>query len=83
MYTKSAPYYDAIYSGKDDEQEAQAVHRLIWKYRQSPGTVLLDVACGTGGHLVYLKQYYTVMGLDINPDRLTIGQRPIRQDKIR
>lgn len=74
MYTKSALYYDAIYSGKDYEQEALTVHRFIRQYQRCFGNALLDIACGTGSHLVHLRKYYTVMGLDINPHLLAIAR---------
>jgi len=73
MYTKSAPFYDVIYSSKNYEREAHIVHRIIWEHRRSTGKVLLDVGCGTGGHLIFLREHYTVKGLDINPDLLKIA----------
>jgi SAM-dependent methyltransferase len=35
---------------------------------------LLDVACGTGGHLAYLKAHYHVEGLDLDPQMLAIAR---------
>lgn len=77
MYGKSAAYYDVIYAaaGKDYAREAQRLHELIQQHKRSPGTALLDVACGTGGHIGLLRQHYTVEGLDISPDMLAIARR--------
>lgn len=36
---------------------------------------MLDVACGTGLHLAYLKDQYTVEGLDLDPNMLKIARR--------
>jgi len=36
---------------------------------------VLDVACGTGLHLAYLKDQYTVQGLDLDPNMLEIARR--------
>src|SRR5207249_4963534 len=63
-------YYDAIYSRKNYENESNKLHQFIQRYKKSAGDTLLDVACGTGNHLKYLKQWYDVEGLDINPTML-------------
>ena len=70
MYGRSAVYYDAIYSRKNYEKESNKLHQFIQRYKKSAGDTLLDVACGTGNHLKYLKQWYDVEGLDINPTML-------------
>ena len=36
---------------------------------------MLDVACGTGLHLAYLNDHYTVEGLDLDPNMLKIARR--------
>jgi trans-aconitate methyltransferase len=56
--------YDAIYSYKDYEKEAALVHDLIQKHKRSKYNKLLDIACGTGKHISYLKQNYRCEGLD-------------------
>lgn len=74
MYRESVRYYDEIYSYKDYKKEAEKLHRIIRKYKTSLGNSLLDVACGTGNHIQYLKQNYHVEGLDINPEMLRIAR---------
>jgi SAM-dependent methyltransferase len=76
MFRKSAVYYDAIYRamGKDYAAEAARVHDLIQGRKQSAGHRLLDVACGTGGHVQYLKERYDVDGLDSSPEMLGIAR---------
>jgi SAM-dependent methyltransferase len=73
MYEQSAQWYDAIYSFKDYAGEAERIHGFIRRYKRSPGKKLLDVACGTGMHLYFLKERYDVEGLDINPRILAIA----------
>jgi SAM-dependent methyltransferase len=71
MFRHTAHVYDLLYksAGKDYEAEAAALHLLI--QRRSPGAAsLLDVACGTGGHLVHLRQWYDVAGVDADPGML-------------
>lgn len=78
-YERQAVYYDAIYeaSGKDYKKEAAFVHHVIEKYKKSEGNELLDVGCGTGGHLPFLKEWYSVGGLDIDPDMLQIARKKL------
>jgi ubiquinone/menaquinone biosynthesis C-methylase UbiE len=75
-YTKSAVVYDAINASrsKDYAREVGRIHELVQQYRRSEGSKLLDVACGTGQHVAYLRQYYCVEGLDISADMLAIAR---------
>jgi ubiquinone/menaquinone biosynthesis C-methylase UbiE len=41
---------------------------------RTSGKTLLDVACGTGGHLTYLKHHYGSEGLDLDPNLLAIAR---------
>src|SRR5260370_3873244 len=73
MFSKSQQYYDAIYSGKDYAQEAASVKRLIAEHKRSDGNALLDVACGTGGHVPYLRDDFAYAGLDLHPEMLALA----------
>jgi len=77
MYAQSAAVYDAIYEalGKDYAREAEKLHLLIEGRKRSPGRALLDVACGTGRHLEYLRRWYEVEGLDLSPEMLEVARR--------
>ena len=72
MFTRSARFYDAIYSFKDYATETAKVDALI-KERNPSARTLLDVACGTGKHLEYLRERYEVEGLDLDPTLLAIA----------
>ncbi len=76
-YAKSAILYDAIYAarGKDYARESEYIHTLIQRHKRSAGNALLDVACGTGGHIEFLRQHYAVEGLDLDPAMLAIAGR--------
>jgi SAM-dependent methyltransferase len=72
VFTKSAPFYDALYSFKDYEGAAHGVHETIQALH--PGARrLLDVGCGTGRHLASLRQWYEVEGLDLEPGLLDVA----------
>jgi ubiquinone/menaquinone biosynthesis C-methylase UbiE len=75
MASKAAAYYDLVYSAKDYAAESAKLHTLIQQHKRSPGTALLDVACGTGGHLAYLQQHYVAEGLDNDSDMLAIARQ--------
>jgi SAM-dependent methyltransferase len=70
-FALAAHVYDALYeaAGRSYESEADHLHSLIEERR--PGArSLLDVACGTGGHLLHLSRYYEVAGVDYEPAML-------------
>jgi len=73
MYARSARYYDAIYSFKDYAAEAAAVSARIRAHRPDAAT-LLDVACGTGAHLVHFACEYQVEGIDVSEEQLAVAR---------
>lgn len=73
MFTKTQKYYDAIYGWKDYETESRRLTEIIASYKTSPGNTFLDVACGTGGHIPHLRQHFTVEGLDLDRDMLSLA----------
>lgn len=75
MFSKTAQYYDIIYSQKDYPDEVTKLLDFIVEHRPSTGGRLLDVACGTGHHLQYLKEHFDVEGLDLDPELLDIARR--------
>jgi SAM-dependent methyltransferase len=89
LYGPLAKFYDRIYHWKDYRREARTVVRLARKYaRRTPRTVL-DVACGTGRHLEYLREELEVAGVDLNAPMLRearqrLGPRvPLRRADMR
>lgn len=73
MFTKSARFYDAIYSFKDYAAEAGEVRDLI-KARYPAARTLLDVACGTGHHLEHLSDLFESEGLDLDEELLAVAR---------
>jgi SAM-dependent methyltransferase len=74
MFTKSAAWYDAIYAWKNYEREAERLRALIGELARRPVHTLLDVACGTGHHLVHLKAHYAAEGLDLDAGMLATAR---------
>ncbi|HKM99909.1 MAG TPA: class I SAM-dependent methyltransferase [Candidatus Binataceae bacterium] len=76
MYTKSAAFYDAIYSFKNYPAEAAQLHSIIRKHKRSPGKRLLDMACGTGQHIHALRAHqYEAVGLDLEENLLAVARK--------
>ena len=75
MYDRSAALYDAIYQGigKDYAAESAEIIDLI-RARRPDASTLLDVACGTGGHLEHLRTVFTVEGLEASPHMAAIAR---------
>ncbi len=74
MFTKSAKWYDALYSFKDYAQESAKIISLL-KQEHPAAHSVLDVACGTAEHDKYLSKEYNVDGLDINQEFIQIASR--------
>jgi len=74
VFSRSARFYDAVYSFKDYPAEAKLLRELVVERLPSAKT-LLDVACGTGKHLAELRRWYVVEGLDLEPELIEIAHR--------
>ncbi|HEU4784016.1 MAG TPA: class I SAM-dependent methyltransferase [Ktedonobacterales bacterium] len=74
MFTMSAQIYDAVYGAKDYAGEARRLSAFIAEHKRSSGNTLLDIACGTGGHVPYLRHEYAYEGLDLDPRMLAIAR---------
>ena len=75
MYVKSADWYDLLHEKKDYAAEAKLVAEVVETFR--PGARdLLDVACGTGGHLRYFRESFDCHGIDLDAGLLKVaGER--------
>jgi SAM-dependent methyltransferase len=74
MFTLSARYYDKLYSFKDYRKEAASLEETIHTHQRSARRRLLDIACGSGQHLVYLREKFAVQGLDLSPELLELAR---------
>ena len=78
LLARSAPFYDALHRalGMDYAAESVRIHEICESYTHGSGN-LLDVGCGTGGHLEHLGHWYTVAGLDTDRSMLTIAAKRV------
>jgi len=75
-YSSSAALYDRIYAWKAFADEAGAIRELVDTLHPGART-LLDVACGTGGHLEHLRAHFVVEGIDGSPDMLAVARNKL------
>ena len=73
MFTKSAAFYDALYSWKDYASEVQKIREVV-ATRAPDAATLLDVACGTGHHMSLLREWFDVEGVDLEPSLLEVAR---------
>ena len=68
-------YYDLLYGDKDYEREVQYVENLLEDLSPIKVKRIIDVACGTGGHVIPLaKRGFKVLGMDISTHMLKIAR---------
>lgn len=63
--------YDAVYRWKDYDAEVVRLREIL---AGREGGALLDVACGTGEHLVRLREAFAVEGLEKDPQMTALAQ---------
>ena len=78
LHNNLSKYYDRVYSFRDYLDEAVRLQNLIIKYSESGGNSLLDVACGTGLHIKYLKDDFVCTGVDISKSMLKIARKNVK-----
>jgi ubiquinone/menaquinone biosynthesis C-methylase UbiE len=75
MFGEMARYYDLLYGAKDYRTESRKLVALARRYGRSAGRSWLDVACGTGRHLEFLRRQYSVVGVDRSPQMLRVARK--------
>ncbi|GAA2804643.1 class I SAM-dependent DNA methyltransferase [Crossiella cryophila] len=85
-----AEIYDLIYASRDKDYAGESAElAALVRARKPDAASLLDVACGTGGHLAHLKQEFgTVAGLEQSEHMIARANRampdiPVYQGDMR
>jgi SAM-dependent methyltransferase len=73
IYDRFVPFYDDMFALKDYAGETDYLVEVIRRHDPTARS-LLDVACGTGRHLEYLRREFEVEGLEVNPSFLSIAR---------
>jgi SAM-dependent methyltransferase len=75
MFHNLARYYDSFVAEKDYRAEVRRLEELVRQFGRSGGNSWLDVACGTGRHLAYLRRRHSVAGIDLSAAMLRVARR--------
>ncbi|WP_027622974.1 class I SAM-dependent DNA methyltransferase [Clostridium lundense] len=68
-------YYDLMYVKSDDySNEVNKIIKIFNTYKKTSGNKLLDIACGTGGHIEYLQNFFHITGIDLSKSMLKIAK---------
>ena len=72
----NSPYYHLLYKNRDHKEAERFLDRLIDFLNPTPGSRILDVACGKGRHSFYLnKKGYDVTGFDLSQESILYDKR--------
>lgn len=64
----SVEYYDALYAEKDYDRECDVIEQVFDEFADGSIESVLDLGCGTGGHLLCLSERgYEMAGVDVSP----------------
>ena len=73
-YSTFARYYDNLTANIDYVKRAEYFHEIIKRYKNTEGTILLDLACGTGSISEEMAKIgYDVIGVDYSDEMLGIA----------
>jgi SAM-dependent methyltransferase len=83
-YEKYADFYDSYYSHKDYNKEVNFVLELFKKHSNKTPKNILDLGCGTGGHLVPLaKRGFNVTGFDLSKNMINQANEKINKENVK
>jgi SAM-dependent methyltransferase len=75
VFTKSQAFYEAIYDARGKDYAAEAAWlRAAIAVANPHAHRILDVACGTGAHLRYLRRHFEVAGVDADAAMIAIAK---------
>jgi len=82
VFENYANFYDSYYRNKDYDSEVNFVLDLA-KQNSTPRTVL-DIGCGTGGHLIpFVKKGLKVTGFDLSKTMIMQAEEKLRKTNIK
>lgn len=79
-----AKIFDVIYKDKDYQAECDFLEKIFKRYSKKPIHKILDIACGTGNHIIPLAQKgFDVAAQDKSYDMLRIAKRKCRNKNLK
>ncbi len=71
-----SPYYHLLYNTRDEQEARFAIDNLLLALELTPGSKVLDLACGKGRHARYLAEKgFEVTGLDISQASISYARK--------
>ncbi len=84
IFNRYAQYYDVFYQNKRYTEEIVYLEWLFRKYRKIETRTVLDLGCGTAGHMTpLLRNGYRVTGLDASGQMLEIARDKLIREGLR
>jgi ubiquinone/menaquinone biosynthesis C-methylase UbiE len=74
QFYELAEYYDCLNEWKDYPRETRDLEAIVRRSGLRGRTSWLDVACGTGRHLEFLRRKHPVVGVDLSREMLNIAR---------
>jgi SAM-dependent methyltransferase len=72
----NSPFYHKLYFERDEKEAAVFISKLIDHLKPSPGSYMLDVACGRGRHSrILAEKGFVVTGIDISFDSIAFAKK--------
>ena len=69
-------YYHKLYFGRDEAEAQRFIQKLLDYLKPSPGSRMIDVACGRGRHSRYLaSKGFDVTGIDLSFDSIAYAKQ--------
>jgi SAM-dependent methyltransferase len=77
-FANYAHFYDALYKEKDYGAETSFVLSIFLEYLGTNPKTLLDIGCGTGGHLLHFAEAgLDVTGIDVSKTMIALAEEKI------
>lgn len=80
MYDEAARWYDRVHGHRRDYAADAATITALVRERSPGADRLLDLACGTGGHLAYLCDEFRCTGLDLSAGLIEVAAAKLPED---
>ena len=72
----NSPFYHKLYFERDEQEADAFIKKLIAHLKPTPGSRMLDVACGKGRHSKTLASLgFEVIGIDISADSIAFAKQ--------
>ena len=84
IFNRYAKYYDIFYGKKNYKKECNFLEEIFKEYMGYKPKTILDLGCGTGGHIIPLTERgYRMTGVDASLNMLRLAQEKCNRNRIK